>query len=339
MSAWIIFEEIKKTVSLEMVLHHYRIELRSVGTGTLRGKCPLPMHGTEHKNRASFTATLTKGVGGVWACQSASCIKARDGKKGGNALDFVATMEHCTIRDAAGKLADWFRVLSPELPGNTATHETKPVRSDKPVSKEKKPEADGERNKPMSFELQGIEFRHPYLESRGVGEDLARKFGIGYFGGRGSMHGRIVFPIHNEGGDLIAYAGRSTDDTEPRYKFPAGFHKSLELYNLHRALGELNSRRRVVIVEGFFDCLNVHLAGFPCVALMGSSMSKAQEELIARHFNVACILLDDDEAGQEGAVDCLARLGRRIWTWAPALPAGKQPDMLTIEEIQTLLKK
>ena len=127
---------------------------------------------------------------------------------------------------------------------------------------------------------------------------------------------------------------RANRDTNSR----TGFRKSLELFNLHRAIGESNDRRRVVVVEGFFDCLKVSAAGFPCVALMGSSMSKAQEELIVRHFKVVCVLLDDDEAGREGAMDCLTRLGRRMWTWAPTLPAGKQPDMLSIEEIQALLK-
>ena len=86
--AWISFEEIKKAVSLEMVLTHYRVDLRRVNGDSLRGKCPLPMHGSD-KSKASFTATLTKGVGGVWACQSSSCIKARDGKKGGNALELL----------------------------------------------------------------------------------------------------------------------------------------------------------------------------------------------------------------------------------------------------------
>jgi hypothetical protein len=68
-------------------------------------------------------------------------------------------------------------------------------------------------------------------------------------------------------------------------------------------------------------------------------MSEAQEELLVRHFSVACILLDGDEAGQQGAIDCLMRLGRRMWAYAPALPEGKQPDMLTVEELQALLKK
>lgn len=50
------------------------------------------------------------------------------------------------------------------------------------------------------------------------------------------------------------------------------------------------------MVEGFFDCVRVSAAGFPCVALVGSSMSEAQAELLVKHFNVACLLLDGDEA-------------------------------------------
>ena len=337
MSAWVSFEEIKKAVSLEMVLGHYGVELRKVGAGTLRGKCPLPMHGSD-KSKASFTATFTKGVGGVWACQSASCVKARSGKKGGNALDLVATMEGCSIRDAAVKMQEWFGVqsASPHENGGAADR-AEAEKTGELVSE--KTESVIEANKPLTFTLQGIQYKHPYLEGRGVSEAMARTFGIGWFGGRGSMAGRLVLPIYNEKGELVAYAGRSIDGSEPKYKFPAGFRKSLELYNLHRAIGEGNSRRRVVVVEGFFDCLKVSAAGFPCVALMGSSMSEAQEQLIARHFNVACVLLDGDEAGQEGSLDCIKRLGRRMWVWAPVLPEGKQPDMLTIKEIQALVKK
>ena len=291
------------------------------------------MHGSD-KSKASFSATLTLGVGGVWACQSSSCIKARDGKKGGNALDLVAFMEGCSIRDAAAKLQEWFGVRTSPPPEKRERQDSEPKKAAALVSKEKLMEAS---NKPLTFTLQGIEYAHPYLDSRRVVEETARAFGIGYFRGRGSMSARIAFPIHNEKGELVAYAGRSINDSEPRYKFPAGFHKSLELYNLHRAITE-NSRRRVVVVEGFFDCLKVCAAGFPCVALMGSAMSRAQEDLLIRHFDVVCVLLDGDEAGQQAANDCLTRLGRRMWTWAPALTEGKQPDMLSTEEIQTLLK-
>ena len=332
--AWVDFEEIKKAVTLEMVIAHYRIELRRVNATSLRGKCPLPMHGSD-TSRASFTATLTKGVGGIWACQSKSCIAARGGKKGGNALDLVATMEGCSIQDAAAKMKEWSAARSatqPTIPtGNQKPESLAPVSNEKTNS--------GEENKPLAFTLRGIEAAHPYLAKRGVSEETARTFGIGYFPGRGMMSGRIVFEIHNEKGELIAYAGRSIDGSEPRYKFPPGFHKSLELYNLHRIIGETNSRRRVVVVEGFFDCLKVSAAGFPCVALMGCSMSETQEDLLARHFKVACILLDGDEAGQTASGASLVRLGRRMFVWAPQLPDGTQPDMMNEEEIQYLVKR
>jgi len=216
--AWVSFEEIKKAVSLEMVLAHYRIELRRVSATSQRGKCPLPMHGSD-TSRASFTATFSKGVGGVWACQSRSCVAARAGKKGGNALDLVATMEGCSIREAAAKMQAWFPA-SASLRDTNASESTieKP---DALVSKENT-ETVATENKPLTFTLQGIDHTHPYLASRGVNESTAREFGLGLFCGRGSMSGRIVFPIHNEKGELVAYAGRSIDESEPRYKIPGG---------------------------------------------------------------------------------------------------------------------
>src|SRR5713101_6164258 len=118
---WVSFDEIKKTVTLQMAIGRYGIPLRRVNADSLRGKCPLPTHGSE-KSRESFTATLTKGTGGAWACQSQSCIKSR-GRVGGNVLDFVAAMERCSIRDAAIKLQMWFLVPAAgnshaSVPGN-----------------------------------------------------------------------------------------------------------------------------------------------------------------------------------------------------------------------------
>src|ERR1019366_7157892 len=102
----------------------------------------------------------------------------------------------------------------------------------------------------------------------GITDDTARAFGVGIFSGKGTMHGRCVVPIHNPKGELVAYAGRAIDGTEPKYKFPVGFHKSVELYNLNRiSKGEC----AVVVVEVFFDCMTVSQAGYPCVALMGCS--------------------------------------------------------------------
>jgi len=192
-------------------------------------------------------------------------------------------------------------------------------------------------NKVLSFQLKGVDHRHPYLKARGIAVETAEQVGVGFFAGKGSMQGRVVIQIHNERGELVAYAGRAIDDTEPRYKLPAGFHKSLELFNLHRVIGDSKTEPRVVVVEGFFDCLKVSDAGFPCVALMGYSLSEAQEILLARCFKAAWLMLDGDEPGQHAAAELLARLSRRMWVRAAVVPDGSQPDQLTGEQIKQLL--
>ncbi len=333
--AFVNFGDLKHAVSLEMVITHYRIPLRKVNATSLRGPCPLPTHGSK-ESRASFTATLTKGVGGVWACQSQSCIAARNGKKGGNALDSVATMEGCSIRDAALKLQEWFAVPSMTT-GDPSTTKKQP--NDPQLVSKERIEIGVEKNKPLTFTLRGVDPNHPYLQSRGVDPKTAKEFGIGYFFGRGTMSGRIVFEIRNKEGELVAYVGRAIDHTEPRYKLPSGFHKTLEVYNLHRVIGESASRKRIVVVEGFFGCLKVIAAGFACVALMGSSLSEMQEELLVSHFQVAYLLFDGDAAGRECREDCAKRLSRRMFVFAPELPEGKQPDLLSNEEIQAVIKK
>ena len=188
-------------------------------------------------------------------------------------------------------------------------------------------------NKPLTFTLQNIDCGHAYLTERGLTEDVAQTFGVGFFAGKGSMHDRIVIPIHNSEGELVAYAGRSIDGSEPRYKFPAGFHKSLELFNLHRVKGELS----VVLVEGFFDCMKVTQAGYPCVALMGASMSKAQEKLLGE-FGHVIVMLDGDEAGRNAAVGIADRLQRVVYqVQLVDLPDGVQPDNIADDELHRML--
>ena len=336
---WVSFDEIKKTVTLQMAIEHYGIPLRRTNANTLRGKCPLPAHGSEKSNE-SFTATLTKGVGGAWACQSHSCIKSR-GRVGGNVLDFVAAMEQCSVRDAAIKLQLWFLVPAA---GETPRPVGKEPHAESSAGKEPERQLpaldngaeESESNKPLTFTLQNIDRTHAYLNKRGLTAETAKTFGVGFFVGKGSMHDRIVIPIHNPEGELVAYAGRSIDGSEPRYKFPAGFHKSLELFNLHRVRGEVS----IILVEGFFDCMKVTQAGYPSVALMGSTMSNAQEELIGKYFGNVIVMLDGDEAGREAAVGIADRLQRVVYqVQLVDLPQGVQPDQLSTDEVHRLLDR
>lgn len=150
-------------------------------------------------------------------------------------LDFISAMENCSIREAALKLQDWFTVP--------------PVRSapvSQPVVEHSHDATSGGGNKALPFALGHIDCSHPYLAARGIEPETARHFGIGYNRGNGSMAGRVVVPIHDENGFLVAYAGRSVDQTDPKYRLPPRFRKSLVLFNLHRATAEGKS---VIVVE------------------------------------------------------------------------------------------
>jgi len=113
MSRWVDFGMLKQNIGIEQVLASYHVELQRVGHNQLRGPCPLPTHGSEG-SRQSFSVDTAKNV---WACHSASCCEARQGRVGGNVLDLVAWLERCSIRDAALRLQDgccgWRAAIKP----------------------------------------------------------------------------------------------------------------------------------------------------------------------------------------------------------------------------------
>lgn len=316
-TTWISFKQIKAEVGIESVLARYGVRLRRVG-GELRGACPLPTH-TSRRSRDSFSVNPARQA---WSCRSQSCMAARGGTPGGGLLDLVALLEHCSIRDAALRLHAWSGrgLVSPRpvvVPNDDAAR-TAP-------------------NRPLSFALQYIDGHHPYLARRGLAAETIRRFGIGFYGGRGMLRGRIVIPIHDAQGALVAYAGRAIDGQDPKYRFPRGFRKSLVLFNLHRVLQ--TGARTVVVVEGFFDALTVSQAGYASVvALMGSTLSRPQADLLTSHFTRVLLMLDGDEAGWHGATAITAGLGRRLAVVPIRLDAGTQPDQLAPVAIQGLLE-
>jgi 5S rRNA maturation endonuclease (ribonuclease M5) len=273
------------------------------------------MH-SSHKSRDSFSVNPERNV---WSCQSASCIAARDGHAGGNVLDLVALMEHCSLHDAAIRIRDTFG-------GSVAIPPPQPISTQLQV----------EFNHPLGFVLRDIDGCHPYLGSRSIHPSTARTFGVGFYAGAGRLKGHVVIPIHNEGNELIAYAGRAIDGSEPKYRFPAGFRKSQVLFNLNRARRSEN--KAVVVVEGFFDTMKVHQAGHHnVVALMGSTISDQQIALLATHFPRAVLMLDGDEAGRHASAAITERLRQRIGVAVIHLGDDTQPDRLRSGEINQLL--
>jgi DNA primase len=311
MSAWVDFHLIKEAVSLATVLEHYQWKsVRSRGAEHLQGCCPI--HGG-HRTDA-FHVDLRKKIFHCFSCQAC-----------GSVLDLVAAMEACSIRQAALWLHERYGVRSNEQMERS-------LRSARSQLVRKKEMVIG----PLGFTLRPLDSAHRYLQQRAIDPATATHFGMGYYAGPGLMHQRVAIPIHDERGQLLAYAGRSLDGAHPKYKMPAGFHKSRVLFNLHRA--SACGQGRAVVVEGFFDCLKVHQAGQPCVvALMGCSLSDDQEKLLVERFRSIVLMLDADAAGRQASRVIADRLNNRLTIELVELATGGQPDQLSGEEIHRAL--
>ena len=314
------FRAVKQAVSLEAVLRHYQVPGLRRRRDQLTGCCPIH----QGQRDDSFRASLNKNAFHCFACQAR-----------GNVLDFVAAMEKCTIREAALRLEQWFGESAPIATLARSPLTPLQVREGKLVR-----EKEG-CNPPLRFVLSGVDPAHPYLAQRGIGHTTAVEFGVGFYAGPGLLSGRIVIPIRNQCGQIVAYAGRALDGRPPKYKLPAGFRKALELFNLHRAAGVPSGpgSKTVILVEGYFDCMRVHQAGFPCVvALMGSSLSAAQERALLHHFDRVILMLDGDAAGNAATETIATRLSGRCSVVVARLPNGAQPDQMSSSAIRELLE-
>jgi DNA primase len=239
-------------------------------------------------------------------------------------------------------------------PGPTPAVSEIQLEQDKPPVSTRAPEAAPgvvKVNPPLKFALKSLDPDHAYLTEREFSPETIAAFGVGYCTGKGIMAGRIAIPIHNEHGELVAYAGRwpgIPPEGEGKYKLPPGFHKSLVVYNLHRARQHAKEAG-LIVVEGFFDAMRVWQAGFPnVVALMGSSLSEEQEGLlvdaVGPHGKIA-LMFDEDEAGWHGRdgiwkdeelkPGALPRLASKVYVNVIRLgDQGRQPDGLSKEELK-----
>ncbi len=305
---WVEFRAIKAAVSMQNLVEHYQLRDLRKSNNELRGRCPIH----DGEGDRTFHINLSKNVFQCFSC-----------KAKGNVLDFVAAMEHCNIREAALKLNGWF-----------AAGESDNASAGRQDKQTEEATADVLINPVLPFKLR-VDATHEYGLSRGLSVETLESFGVGLCISKGTFSGRFVIPLHNEQGDLVGYAGRSLDDSDPRYLFPSrekGFYKSHLLFNLHRAL-ERNGNSSVVLVEGFFSAMKFYQAGIKAISLLGSSLSETQEELLCQNFTRVLLLFDGDEAGRRATDDCLLRLGRRLWIHAIFLPDGVQPDQLSTEQI------
>lgn len=142
---------------------------------------------------------------------------------------------------------------------------------------------------------------------------------------------RIIFPIHDPRGKVIAFAGRILGEGQPKYLNTSDspiFNKSRNLYNLHLAKVEMRKSKKVVLFEGYADVIKAWEAGVHNgVATMGTSLSEGHASLLKRLADEAVVCYDGDEAGQAAALKSLQLLEKqRLSIRVAMLPGKLDPD-------------
>jgi DNA primase len=151
---------------------------------------------------------------------------------------------------------------------------------------------------------------------------------------------RIMFPIRDVRGRVIAFGGRVIDRGEPKYlNSPETvlFHKGRELYALHETRRSRTNLQRLLVVEGYMDAVRLHQSGIPyAVATLGTATTPEHFRRIFRMVSEVVFAFDGDRAGRAAAWRALqhalpeAREGREIRFLF--LPEGHDPDSLVGEE-------
>lgn len=153
---------------------------------------------------------------------------------------------------------------------------------------------------------------------------------------------RIIVPIRNVQGDLVATSGRSFYDWQkPKYMHSKGFKRDRLLYGEHQLLlpeEEDDTKCVGYVVEGFFDVIKLWQHGYDnVVAIMGSYLSSTQEQKLVDSFDSVVVVPDGDKPGYEASERIQAQLKKRLRCTIVPMPVGYDPDDLTPAMAEILL--
>ena len=277
---------------------------------------------------------------------------------GGNALGFVMEYERLDFREAVEGLA---QSVGLEIPQDD------PRSSNEPVRDQNKPlyEALEHASKFYEHALRQHAERHKvvnYLKGRGLTGEIARDFRIGFApagwdnlmqangtdepaqdvlmrsgmlvkNDKGRTYDRfrerVMFPIQDQRGRVIAFGGRVLGDDKPKYlnspETPV-FQKSRELYGLWQARKHPRRLERIVVVEGYMDVIALAQHGIHyAVATLGTSTSETHLERLFRLVPEVVFCFDGDDAGRKAAF-------RGLEATLPAMQDGRQAKFLFLPE-------
>lgn len=308
-------EQLKSSVDIVQVIQEY-VRLRKAGPSRYTGLCPFHSEKTP-----SFSVHAGHQFYKCFGCGA-----------GGDVLKFVMEMERLSFYEALKLLAEKHGIPMPKR-SEYSDPETKLRAAIYQMHELAAETFQANLEGPAGAETRA------YLERRAVTPETAREFGLGYAerSGQGlvrvfARHNftpeqleasglvlkredgtfydrfrhRLMFPIRNESGKIIAFGGRALDANEPAKYLNSPetpiYRKSYVLYNLDRAKHGIRQKDRVVLVEGYMDVIGVYASGVhEVVASCGTALTTQQVQAMKRHSGRIVVNFDPDAAGANAA--------------------------------------
>jgi DNA primase len=336
-------EEIKRRADIVELVSEY-VTLKKGGKNFL-GLCPF------HKEKTpSFTVNRDKQIFYCFGCG-----------EGGNVLTFLMKMSDMSFPEAVRHLAGKTGVVIPEKILTREEKESFSVRDE--IGRVNKMAAAYFSKSLFSQAGKGA---RDYLRKRGMQEDAIREFGLGYAldgwrhlrdhfekagiplklveqsglvipkaSGGGSFYdrfrGRLMFPIEDVGGSVIAFGGRIIGSGEPKYlntsESPV-YIKGRNLYGLNRTKEDIRKEGYAVLVEGYFDLITLWASGVRnVIATLGTALTRDHVDLLRRYTSHVAVVFDPDEAGKKALRRSIELfLSGNMHAKGVVLPEGHDPD-------------
>ncbi|HTZ73959.1 MAG TPA: DNA primase [Candidatus Aquilonibacter sp.] len=335
-------DRVKQQADIVRVVGEY-VRLKKAGKD-FTGLCPFHQEKTP-----SFTVSPTKQMYYCFGCH-----------EGGDIFKFVMALERCDFPEAVRTVAEKCGIPIPR-PRERSPEERRENQHRAAIIEIHR-EAAAFFARQLQSSAEG-KVASAYLEERGLDREAIARFGLGFAPHSGDallralkpkypesvlevsgllsknesgrlydrFRRRIMFPIANDSGKVIAFGGRSLGDDMPKYlNSPETlvYSKSNVLYHLDRAKESLRQNDFAILVEGYMDAIAVARAGFAnVVASCGTALAEAQIKLLGRFTRRIVVNYDPDAAGQAATERSLTLLLEKEFdVRVLALPGGADPD-------------
>lgn len=340
-------DQLKSSVNIVHVIGQYVTSLRKSGRDTYKGLCPFHQEKTP-----SFNVHEAKQYYHCFGCHAS-----------GDVLKFVQQIEGISFYEALKSLAERYGIPMPKR--STYADEETRIRGALFTLHEVAQE-----HFRANLASPAGEVARNYLAKRGLKPETIEQFGLGLSLGSGRallrlfeerrfpadqmvesgligqregggyydrFRNRLMFPIHNHSGKIIAYGGRAlAPDDQPKYlnspETPI-YKKSYTLYNLHRAKEAMRKQERAILVEGYMDAIGVTAAGIDeVVAICGTAFTTQQIQALKGQTTRVFVNLDPDAAGDNAARKLIGPLVEEgVQVRVMELDGGLDPDEYCLE--------